>query len=92
MKNIILLMVFCFTVQSLIAQDRPNSAFSSSPLTLNPATTGTFGNSNLRVHSDFNWNSYGYSWYKTHKNIMSISVDKTLLKGKLGVGGNVSGH
>jgi type IX secretion system PorP/SprF family membrane protein len=86
MKISIFLLLFFFASQSLIAQDISNSVFSSSPLTLNPAATGTFGNSNLRVHSALNWNTY-YDYI--HENIMSISVDKTLLKGKLGVGGDV---
>jgi len=87
MKISIFFSLFFFALQSLIAQDYSNSVFSSSPLALNPATTGTFGNSNMRVHTAFNWNKY---WGFLHKNIMSISVDKTLLKGKLGVGGDVS--
>jgi type IX secretion system PorP/SprF family membrane protein len=90
MKVFIFLMLFCFAFQSLIAQDLSNSVFSSSPLTLNPAATGTFGNSNLRVHGAFNWNTYGGFSSKVHKNFMSISADKTLLKGKLGIGGDVS--
>jgi len=90
MKTLLFLALFCIAFQSLIAQDHSISVFSSSPITINPAATGTFGNNNLRLHSDFNWNTYSFFSPKVHKNFLSISIDKTLLKGKLGIGGDVS--
>jgi type IX secretion system PorP/SprF family membrane protein len=87
MKKTIFLILFYITFQSLIAQDHQFSVFSSSPLTINPATTGTFGNSNLRVNAGFDWISYSGLF---HGNTISLSADKAILKGKLGVGGDVS--
>jgi type IX secretion system PorP/SprF family membrane protein len=87
LKKFVSLSLLYFILQSIAAQDHPISVFSSSPLTLNPGTTGTFGNSNLRVYAGYDWNSFK-SFF--HKHSMSISADKALMKGKVGVGGNIA--
>ena len=87
MKKLFFFSVLNFILFSLSAQDQLISGFSSSTLSINPATTGTFGNYNLRVFSGFDWNSYsGLFSEKT----MSLSADKTIIKGRLGVGGILS--
>jgi type IX secretion system PorP/SprF family membrane protein len=87
MKKLFLLSLLYFVLHSLNAQDQLISVFSSSTLNINPATTGTFGNSNLRVFSGFDWNTY--SGLFSEKTI-NLSADKTIMKGKVGVGGNLS--
>jgi len=87
MKKLFFIPLLYFVIQSLSAQDHINSVFSSSPLILNPATTGTFGNSNLRVYTGYDWESNTGFF---HEKTLNFSADKKLLKGKLGVGACLS--
>jgi len=87
MKQTIILSILLIAIQTLSAQDQQISAFVSSPITINPAATGTFGNSNLRVNAGYDWNSYR-GFFAEH--VVRISADKSLLKGKLGVGVDVA--
>lgn len=83
MKQTIFLIIILISLQAVNAQDEMISAFATSPIIINPAATGTFGNSNLRINAGLNWNSYR-RWRKAH--VVCLTVDKSLLKQKLGVG------
>lgn len=87
MKKLFLLSLLYFVLHPLSAQDQDISIFSSPQISINPANTGTFGNSNLRVFAAYDWSSL--SGFLDNKQI-SLSVDKTIVKGMLGVGGNLS--
>lgn len=87
MKKLFFLSLLYFVYISLSAQDQLISVFSSSQLNINPATTGTFGNSNLRVFTGYDWNTHSRLF---DEKTLNLSVDKTLMKGKLGVGGTLS--
>jgi type IX secretion system PorP/SprF family membrane protein len=87
MKNLLLPFFLILSCTSLFAQDNIFSIFSSSPLVLNPAATGTFGNKNLRLYCGSDNVEFKHV-YK--ENFVNLAADKVLLKGKLGLGANVS--
>lgn len=83
MKHSILFLLTVLLFQVCHSQDHPVSPFSSSPISVNPAATGSFGNSNLRIFTGFDWGSYAQ---KDKGYLLHLAVDKTLLKGSIGVG------
>jgi type IX secretion system PorP/SprF family membrane protein len=83
MKLLILFALTVFFFQVCRSQDHQLSPFSSSPLSVNPAATGAFGNSNLRIFTGFDG---GSNAQKDRGYLLHLAVDKTLLKGNIGVG------
>ncbi|NVO18450.1 MAG: PorP/SprF family type IX secretion system membrane protein [Bacteroidetes bacterium] len=86
MKRYFCLLILVFSIQFLFAQDHIISGFASSPLSFNPATTGTFGNQNLRVYTGYGWDHFPVLF---DDNSINLSVDKSLLKEHLGIGVNL---
>lgn len=83
MKHSILFLLTVLLFQVCRSQEHQLSPFSSSPISVNPAATGAFGNSNLRVFTGFDWEYYS----KNYKgNFLHFAVDKTMINGAIGVG------
>jgi type IX secretion system PorP/SprF family membrane protein len=87
MKKTVFIIIFVFAIAAVHAQDPNFSQFFASPLTINPALTGS-PNADLRVFSNYRQQWLGNN---TSYNTGTLSVDSRLFKEQLGEMNNVFG-
>ena len=80
MKKTVFIIIFVFAIAAVHAQDPNFSQFFASPLTINPALTGS-PNADLRVFSNYRQQWLGNN---TSYNTGTLSVDSRLFKEQLG--------
>jgi|AntAceMinimDraft_17_1070374.scaffolds.fasta_scaffold25864_2 type IX secretion system PorP/SprF family membrane protein len=83
MKNFYLIIIFIFIWVISYAQDAQLSIFTTSPLAINPATTGGFQNDNWRLYAD-----YKSQWKFLNQGISNndFSFDMPVFRRKVGLG------
>jgi type IX secretion system PorP/SprF family membrane protein len=87
MKKTVFIIIFVFAIAAVHAQDPNFSQFFASPLTINPALTGS-PNADLRVFSNYRQQWLGNN---TSYNTGTLSVDSRLFKEQLGEMNHVFG-
>ena len=86
MKRLILISIIFGQLGSVFPQDPIISAFTSSPLSINPATTGTFQNEKLRIYTGIDRDHHPLEKSSDGFTTINFAVDISLLKGRLGIG------